>query len=153
MLVLKNISTVKRKKSEPIVPKIAEPKPDYTAPRRILRSFATRLAKLNNEFNEDNMELKIESEYLDLSAQTMTKQPVIMVNLVDKEQEKSVFSRLRPTVRFAAQGAEKIMISSTLENDIPDKYETIFLKLDAPEPTSLLFLEETLQDLLERDSE
>jgi hypothetical protein len=45
------------------------------------------------------------------------------------------------------------MISATLENDIPDKYETIVLKLDAPEPASLLFLEETLQELLERDND
>jgi hypothetical protein len=79
----------------------------------------------------------------------MTKQPGILVNLVDIEQEKSVFSALRPTVRFEAQGAEKILISATLENDIPDKYETIVLKLNAPEPESLQFLEETLEDLFE----
>jgi hypothetical protein len=108
---------------------------------------------MNKELIAENLELKIESEYLESSPQTMTKMPVIMVNLVDKEQEKSVFSALRPTVRFAAQGAEKIMISATLENDIPDKYETIVLKLDAPEPASLLFLEETLQELLERDND
>ena len=79
----------------------------------------------------------------------MTKQPGILVNLVDIEQEKSVFSALRPTVRFEAQGPEKILISATLENDIPDKYETIVLKLNAPEPESLQFLEETLEDLFE----
>ena len=144
---------MKRKKSEPTVPQKAEPRPDYTAPRNVLRSFASRLANMNKELVQENLELKIESEYLETSAQTMTKQPVIMVNLVDKEHEKSVFSPLRPTVRFSAQGAEKILISATLENDIPDKYETIVLKLDAPEPASLLFLEETLQELLERDSD
>ena len=144
---------MKRKKSEPLVPIKAEPKPDYTAPRKVLRNFVTRLANMNKELIAENLELKIESEYLESSPQTMTKMPVIMVNLVDKEQEKSVFSALRPTVRFAAQGAEKIMISATLENDIPDKYETIVLKLDAPEPASLLFLEETLQELLESDND
>jgi hypothetical protein len=144
---------VKRKKNEPSVPQKAEPRPDYTAPRNVLRSFATRLAKMNTELVQENLELKIESEYLETSAQTMTKQPVILVNLVDKENEKSVFSTLRPTVRFSAQGAEKILISATLENDIPDKYETIVLKLDSSEPASLLFLEETLQELLERDSD
>lgn len=140
---------MKRKKNEPAIPVKAEPKPDYTTPRNVLRSFANRLAKMSRELEEENMELKIEAEYLETSIHTMTKQPVIMVNLIDIEQEKSVFAALRPTVRFAAQGAEKIMISATLENDIPDKYETIVLKLDSSEPASLQFLEETLEDLFE----
>jgi hypothetical protein len=140
---------MKRKKAEPTIPLKAEPIPDYTTPRNVLRSFADRLAELSRELEEDNLQLKIESEYLETSIHTMTKQPGILVNLVDIEQEKSVFSALRPTVRFEAQGAEKILISATLENDIPDKYETIVLKLNAPEPESLQFLEETLEDLFE----
>lgn len=142
--------TVTRKKSTPSVPVKAEPIPDYTAPRAVLRKFASRLLTLNEDFQEENIGLKIEAEYLESTPNTRTKQPVILVNFVDLEQEKSVFSALRPTIRFAAQGSEKIMISATIENDIPDNYESIILRLDAPEPTSLQFLEETMNEILEK---